>query len=95
MIKWYNNYMKFEYNMEKSLINQQKHGVDFEQAKVLWEDPERLEVPARSIDEPRTLIIGLIGKTHWSAVVTYRNGSIRLISVRRSRFEEIKLYEST
>ncbi len=87
--------MEFEYNNEKSLINQKKHGIDFEQAKLLWKDPERLEVPARSIEEQHYLIIGLINNIHWSAVVTYRNESIRLISVRRARDEEVRLYEST
>ncbi len=86
--------MKFEYDTQKSLLNQKKHGVDFENAKLLWEDPERLEIPARQVDEPRYLIIGLIGNIHWSAVVTYRNETVRLISVRRARKEEVKLYES-
>jgi uncharacterized DUF497 family protein len=86
--------MKFEYNTQKSLLNQKKHGIDFENAKLLWEDPERLEIPARQVDEPRYLIIGLINNIHWSAVVTYRNELIRLISVRRARKEEVKLYES-
>lgn len=31
---------------------------------------------------------------HWSAVVTYREGRVRLISVRRSRKKEVELYES-
>jgi len=86
--------MKFEYDIQKSLLNQKKHGIDFERAKLLWEDPERLEIPARSIDEQRYLIIGMITNIHWSAVITYRNELIRLISVRRSRKEEVELYES-
>ncbi len=34
-----------------------------------------------------------IGEVHWSAVVTYRDLRVRIISVRRSRSEEAKIYE--
>ena len=85
--------MEFEYDPNKSVANKEKHGIDFNAAQVLWEDPERLEIPARDTDEPWYLIIGVIGSSHWSAVVTYRGPYIRLISVRRSRNEEVKLYE--
>jgi uncharacterized DUF497 family protein len=60
----------------------------------LWNDPERMEIPAKTTDEPRYLIIGMIEGKHWSAVVTYRSKNTRLISVRRSRKEEIEFYES-
>ena len=63
-------------------------------AQNLWCDPDLLEVPAKNIDEPRYLVIGKIEGKHWSAVITYRRETIRLISVRRSRQEEIELYES-
>lgn len=86
--------MKFEYDSNKSAANKKKHGIDFEAAQSLWEDPRYLEIPARDTDEPRYLIIGVIDNSHWSAVVTYRSNYIRLISVRRSRKEEVKLYES-
>ena len=39
------------------------------------------------------LVVGLLRGLHWSAVITYRQQSIRLISVRRSRPEEVQLYE--
>ncbi|QSA99348.1 BrnT family toxin [Methylococcus sp. EFPC2] len=86
--------MSFEYDQDKNIANLAKHGIDFEQAQALWEDPELLEIPAKTTDEPRFLVIGRIGSKHWSAVVTYRNSHIRLISVRRSRKEEVQLYES-
>lgn len=86
--------MKFEYDQQKNVANKAKHGIDFIEAQALWEDPERLEIPARETDEQRYLIIGIIGNDHWSAVITYRGQSIRLISVRRSRKEEVTLYES-
>lgn len=84
----------FEYDDDKSQANLEKHGIDFLDAQALWEDPDLLEIRAKSDDEPRFLIVGLIGQKHWSAVVTYRNGTIRLISVRRSRTREVELYES-
>ena len=86
--------MVFEYDPEKSDSNKVKHGIDFEEAKLIWSDPMRLEIPSKNIDEPRYLIIGLIKDKHWSAIVTYRNQKIRIISVRRARKEEVKLYES-
>ena len=84
----------FEYDVKKSEINNKKHGIDFEEAKKLWDDPNLIEIPAKTIDEPRYLIIGKIGEKHWSAIITYRGGKIRIISVRRARKEEVKIYES-
>jgi uncharacterized DUF497 family protein len=74
--------------------NLAKHGIDFDQAQALWDDPDLLEIPARTEDEPRWLLIGQINGKHWSAVATYRKDVVRLISVRRSRVEEVALYES-
>ncbi len=84
----------FEFDDLKSKSNFQKHGIDFIKAQALWNDSNLLEVPAKTLDEPRFLTIGMIEQKHWSAVITYRNGKIRLISVRRSRGEEGTLYES-
>ncbi len=84
----------FEFDHLKSQSNLEKHGIDFVQAQNLWNDPDLLEIPAKTSDEPRFLIIGQINLKHWSAVITYRQGSIRIISVRRSRKEEVDLYES-
>lgn len=84
----------FEYDERKSFSNLEKHGIDFVDAQALWLDSEVLEVQARTGDEPRYLVIGLIDSKYWSAVVTYRGDSIRIISVRRSRAEEVLLYES-
>ena len=53
-----------------------------------------MEVPARTVDEARWLMIGQIDGKHWSAVVTYRGQRTRIISVRRSRDEEVSIYES-
>jgi hypothetical protein len=84
----------FEFDDEKSTANQVKHGIDFVDVQLLWLDSELLEIAAKIQDEPRFLVIGVIDSKHWSAVITYRNENIRIISVRRSRDEEIELYES-
>lgn len=86
--------MPFEYDPRKSQLNREKHGIDFEEAQALWKDENRLEIPARTVDEPRSLLIGQINGIMWSVVITYRDDNIRIISVRRSRTEEVELYES-
>lgn len=85
--------MEFEFDPVKSASNLEKHGIDFVAAQALWDDALRVEVPARTVDEPRWLIIGKVGGKHWSAVITYREERVRLISVRRSRIEEVEIYE--
>lgn len=86
--------MPFEYDPHKSEANFAKHGINFDDAQALWNDELYLEIPAKNLDEPRYLVIGKINGKHWSAVITYRGQNIRIISVRRSRDEEIELYES-
>ena len=86
--------LAFEFDQAKSQSNLAKHGISFVDAQLLWDDPGLLEIPARTEDEPRYLVIGLIKGEHWSAVITYRSTHVRLISVRRSRTEEVTLYES-
>ena len=85
--------MEFEFDDAKSRANKAKHGIDFVDAQGLWLDEMRIENPARTEDEPRFLVVGLIADEHWSAVITYRHQRIRLISVRRSRLEEVAIYE--
>ena len=85
--------MDFEFDPRKSQANLEKHGIDFIAAQALWGDPALLEITARPADEPRWLVIGRIQGKHWSAVITRRGQATRLISVRRSRPEEIQLYE--
>jgi uncharacterized DUF497 family protein len=87
--------MEFEFDPEKSKNNKQKHDIDFYEAQKLWDDPDFIEIPVRSSDEPRFLVIGKISEKHWSGVITYRTEKIRIISVRRSRKEEVDLYESS
>ncbi len=86
--------MPFEYDNNKSVANKSKHGIDFHRAQSIWDDERRVEIPAKVVGEPRHLVIGLIDGKHWSAIVTYRDGNTRIISVRRSRVEEIGIYEN-
>ena len=85
--------VEIEYDEHKSGANLQKHGIGFDEAQALWLDPDLIEIPARTEDEPRFLLVGKIGRNQWSAVVTYRENRVRLISVRRAWKEEVKLYE--
>jgi uncharacterized protein len=85
--------MEFEFDPAKSAPNLEKHGIDFDAVQEIWQDVMRAEIPARTADEPRWLVIGQIYGKHWSVVVTYREQRIRIISARRSRTEEVALYE--
>ena len=85
--------MEFEYDPVKNQTNKNKHGIDFIEAQLLWEDPDFIEIPAKTGDEPRFLIIGRVQDKHWSAVITRRGERIRIISARRARQEEVDIYE--
>jgi uncharacterized DUF497 family protein len=85
--------MEVEFDPKKSDNNKQKHGIDFHEAQALWDDPDFIEIPVQTIDEPRYLVIGMIAEKHWSGVITYRGEKVRIISVRRSRKEEVEIYE--
>lgn len=85
--------MNFEYDSNKSAENKAKHGIDFEEAQALWDDPDAIELCTAFTKEVRYIVIGMIGQKHWSAVITYRKKNIRLISVRRSRDKEVEVYE--
>jgi len=87
--------MEFEFDSTKSDGNKKKHGIDFYGAQALWNDPDLIEIPVKTSDEPRYLVIGKISEKHWSGVITYRGKKIRIISVRRSRKEEVEIYESS
>jgi len=85
--------MKFEFDPKKSEANKAKHGIDFVEGQTLWDDPDRLQLPARTQGEPRLMLIGRIGDTHWSAIFTIRDDRTRIISIRRSRTKEVEQYE--
>lgn len=84
--------MEFEYDPQKSESNQIKHGIDFEEAEHLWDDVNRLQIEAKSETEPRFALIALYGDKLWTAFFTTREERIRIISVRRARNGEGRLY---
>ena len=86
--------VEFEFDEAKSRANKIKHGIDFVEAQALWLDEMLVEIPARTEDEPRFLVVGMISEKHGSAVITHRGEKVRLISVRRARGEEVATYES-
>jgi uncharacterized DUF497 family protein len=82
----------FEFDPAKSAANEAKHGIGFDTAQALWRDERRVSGPTRSPDEERWMVVGMIDGRLWSAVVTYRDEAIRIISVRRSRPKEAAAY---
>ena len=84
--------LRFEYDQPKSKSNKQKHGIDFEEAQELWKGTI-VQLSSKFPDEPRKLVIGRIRKKFWTAITTKRESTIRIISVRRARHEEKRLYE--
>jgi hypothetical protein len=86
--------MYFEFDDQKSSTNKLKHGIDFIEAQQIWDDPERVEIPAKTSEELRIIIIGRIGQSLWTGVYTIRNNKIRIISIRKARKDEKEIYES-
>ena len=86
--------MEFEFDLNKSKENKQKHGINFQEAQKLWDDPFRVVIPARCSDENRWLMIARIDEQYWSVIYTIRRTNIRIISVRKSRENEKEIYQS-
>ncbi|MGM0947042.1 MAG: BrnT family toxin [Bacteroidota bacterium] len=84
----------FEFDPLKSETNKIKHGIDFEESTKLWNDPNRIVIKARTVDEKRFIMIAELNGTIWSVIYTVRLDSKRIISVRRSRENEKKIYHS-
>ena len=85
--------MEFEWDEKRSRANKSKHGIDFKTAMELWKDQDRIEIQTNFPAENRNALIGKIGDKLWAAIFTLRVDAIRIISVRRSRKMETKLYE--
>ena len=84
----------FEFDKVKSLTNKEKHGIDFIEAQLLWEDSKRIIIPSKNISEPRFLLIAEIDDNIWTAIYTIRAENIRIISVRKARSNEKEIYQS-
>ncbi len=85
--------MRYEYDPNKSQTNKVKHGIDFEEARELWDDPNALMIAVDRPGEARHIVIGMICGLHGTALITFRGEAVRIISVRRSRETERTLYE--
>jgi len=85
--------MKFEWDEKKGLANKSKHRIDFNTATELWNDQNRIEIQTNFPAENRSALIGKIEGKLWTAIFTRRTDAIRIISVRRARKKETKLYE--
>ena len=84
--------MQFEYDSNKSESNLDKHGIDFETAKELW-DGDTVEFKANVKGESRSKVIGRISGEYWAAIVNVRGGKTRIISVRRATQDERRAYD--
>lgn len=87
--------MKFEYDINKSHANKLKHGLDFEEAQKLWNDSEAINIQAKSDTEIRYAFISKLEGKCWIAFYTLRDDVIRLISVRRARENEERIYNES
>jgi len=85
--------MEFEWDRDKSLDNKAKHGIDFNIAKEMWNDSNRVEIQVPYPLEDRNIMIGKIENKLWMAIFPHRGNAIRIISVRRARKKKTRLYE--
>ncbi len=85
--------MKFEWDEEKNLLNQKKHGISFEAAAYVFSDENHIEMYdfEHSIEEDRFIAIGLVDKVLF-VVFTEHKENIRLISARTATESERKVY---
>ena len=85
--------MNFEYDENKSKINEEKHKISFDEAKLLWNDNNSIIIPANiTNNEIRYAIISTLNQKCYVAIFTIRNENYRIISVRRCRKKEEKDY---
>ena len=84
----------FEWDVEKDLINREKHGVSFALAQLAFVDPRRviLEDTAHSADELRFYCLGLVAEGIITVRFTYRAGIIRVFGAGYWRKGK-KIYE--
>jgi uncharacterized protein len=93
--------MQFDWDDEKNLTNQQKHGVSFELASFVFDDPLQLSVLDPCEEEERWRTVGVVGNLATILVVhtvTEMEGEdeiIRIISARRATAHERRAYEES
>lgn len=88
--------MDFEYDPDKDLLNQVKHGISLEFGASLFDDEFHLLIPSiRPVDgEERYKIVGQCGEKLYTAVYVWRGDVCRFISVRRSNNGEERAYRN-
>lgn len=84
--------MELEFDVAKSALNVQKHSVGFFEIQKLWDDQFATVIDARSETESRFATIGRYKNKIWIAIYTEREKRIRIISVRRARENEERIY---
>jgi hypothetical protein len=85
--------MEIEWDNNKAASNLIKHKIDFEDAKDIFLDPNRLErEDKRDYDETRIQVIGIVNQVVLFVVYTKRNGKNRIISARRANKNERRQY---
>ena len=92
--------MRFEWNEEKNILNLQKHGLSFEEAKEVFEDLFHISKLDHRFDyfEERWITLGSTKKGKIVVVANMffdDNGEeiIRIISARKANQKERKFYE--
>ncbi len=89
--------MDFEWNPEKAKINAEKHFIDFDEARTIFDDPLFITFldEEHSTEEERYITIGLSNKQRLLLVAhTERNAKIRIISARKVSKHEEKFYQT-
>lgn len=86
----------FEWDDNKNLTNKEKHGIDFNDAKKVFEDEKRKTSPdlRKNYGEDRWITIGKIVDTIIVVVYTIRNTAYRIISARYAKQKERALYNN-
>jgi uncharacterized DUF497 family protein len=85
--------MEIEWDNNKAASNLIKHKIDFEDAKNIFLDPNRLErEDKRDYNETRIQVIGIVNQVVLFVVYTKRNGRYRIISARRANKNEQRQY---
>ena len=85
--------MIFEWDETKNRINIEKHGISFEEAKLLFEMPHLRSFTRRDHGEIREISIGEIYEILIIVVIhTDRDGIIRIISARKASKKERSMY---
>ncbi|MDR0684171.1 MAG: BrnT family toxin [Spirochaetaceae bacterium] len=86
--------MYYEWDDEKNTLNQQRHGIRFEDAKFVFNDPFRVILPDlyHSDTEERWLAIGVVNRTLFVVFTERGEDTVRLISARAATKAEEKLY---